>query len=221
MTNIVVVIATYNEADNIESLLSKLSDYKVVIVDDSSPDGTGEIAKNFRNVTVLSRPGKQGIASAYRDGFKHALSLNPDFVVQMDAGLTHNPKDIKAMIDEATDYNADLVGGNRFAYPTLIKTKRTLLSNIASALMRFIGIDVKDATCGFRVWRPELLKKIVATHWASEGFAFQLETLHMAKTFSGMSKIRFVPIDYKLTNSSLNLKIVLEAIRIYSIIFWW
>ena len=217
----VVVIATYNEADNIERLLNMLREYTVVLVDDSSPDGTGEIAKSYLNVQVISRPGKLGIASAYKQGFEHALNYNPDYVVQMDAGLTHNPKDIWAMIDMAIIYDADLVGGNRFSYPIADKTKRTLLSNTASALMRFTGIDVQDATCGFRLWKPSLLRKIVNSQWISQGFAFQLETLHMAKILSGMPKIKFVPIEYKLTNSSLNWKILLEAIKIYAIIFWW
>jgi dolichol-phosphate mannosyltransferase len=217
----VVVLATYNEADNIERLLYMLREYTVVLVDDNSPDGTGEIAKTFLNVHLISRPCKLGIASAYYDGFKYALTLNPDYIVQMDAGLTHNPKDIKAMLNMATSYDADLVSGNRFTFPIVGRTKRTLLSNIASALMRFIGINVQDATCGFRLWKPSLLRRIVNSQWISTGFAFQLETLHMAKTLSGMHKIRFVPIEYKLTNSSLNWKILLEAIKIYAIIFWW
>lgn len=218
--NIVVVIATYNEADNIETLLNQLEKYKVIVVDDNSPDGTAEIAKKFSNVEVILRKEKLGIASAYREGFIRAFSYAPSYIIQMDAGLTHNPKDIRMLIETAEKFNKDLVGGTRFAINIRKKSKRTYLSLIAAALMRFIGINTTDATCGFRCWKPFLLMKILERQWLSKGFAFQLETLSMATQLVGNKKIAFMPIEYKLTNSTLNWKILLEAIGIYLVIFF-
>lgn len=216
--NVVVVIATYNEADNIAELLFELSDYTVVVVDDNSPDGTGKIAKRFANTYVISRPGKLGIASAYKEGFKYALTLKPDYVVQMDAGFTHNPSDVKRLVDTCS-LGFGLVIGSRFMHNFDYKGYRTLLSKMASLLMNLIGLNVTDATSGFRCWRPDLLAIIVNKVWLSHGFAFQLETLKAANSTPKIGTICSIPIDYKLTNSSLTYKMVLEALWIYSILF--
>lgn len=215
--NVVIVIATYNEADNIKELLEQLTNYKVILVDDNSPDGTAKIARRFSNVDVVVRDDKKGIATAYKTGFKKALEYNPEFVVQMDAGLTHNPKDIERLVRVAKEYSMDLVGGTRFL-KTKVKGYRTFISLAAAALMRFIHIQVSDATCGYRCWRADLLQKIIDKVWISKGFAFQLETLSFAAKFSGNNKIALIPIEYKLTNSSLDWKIFFEAVWVYSIL---
>lgn len=217
---IVIVIATYNEADNIEKLLKQLTNYKVIVVDDSSDD-TAEIAESFPNVDVIKRIGKQGIASAYKRGFWEAFKYNPKYVIQMDAGLTHNPDTIPQMISLADTFDLDLVIGSRFLWRTKIKSYRTAISLIGAALMRFINIHVKDATSGFRCWRSSLLYEVVNRYWLSKGFAFQLETLHQAYKISGNNKISEVGIEYKLTNSSFNFKILMEALWIYSILLFY
>src|SRR3990167_10881529 len=116
--DVVVVIATYNEAKTIGALLDAIR-YPVIVVDDNSPDGTWLIAIRH-GATVITRAGKQGIASAYRLGFARALQLRPKFIVQMDAGFTHDPADIERMVSLAA--GADLVIGSRFAAARWIKS---------------------------------------------------------------------------------------------------
>lgn len=217
----VVVICTYNEADNIAKVLDYLTSYKVILVDDSSPDGTAKIAANYSNVEIISRPGKLGIASAYLEGFKKALEYDPKFVIQMDAGLTHNPTDIPIMISLAEKKNLGLVIGSRFFRKNKIKRARTFISLAAALLMRFIHINVHDATSGFRCWRATTLKEIIAIPWLSKGFAFQLETLHLAYRLLGNNRIGEIPIQYRLTNSSFNYKMLWEALWIYSILLFY
>lgn len=212
---IAVVIATYNEADNIGELLYQLSDYEVIIVDDNSPDGTAEIARTFKNTHVIVPPKRLGIARSYRLGFKAALELNPEYVIQMDAGFTHNPKDINGMVNLAKNGGYNLVYASRFSNNFKVKGYRTLISLSARLLMSFIHVHMDDVTCGFRCWKPILLRDICSTMWLSKGFAFQLETAHMASQLTKF--IKSFPIEYKLSNSSFNLKILMEALWIYSI----
>lgn len=217
--NVVVVIATYNEAENIRELLRKLTKYTVVIVDDNSPDGTAKIAEEFGNTIVEKPKNRLGIAQSYKRGFEIALGLSPDYVIQMDAGMTHDPSYIAEFIKRALKYNYLLVYGSRFSKKTKILGYRTVISLIAKALMKFIQVDMEDATCGFRCWKPELLSKIVEKQWLSKKFGFQLETATMAFRTLDKSRIGSIRIPYKLTNSSFNIKTLLEAIWIYSILF--
>lgn len=217
---IAVVIATYNEAENIRTLLDQLKDYTVIVVDDSSPDNTGGIAGEYDNVRAYIRE-ERGIASAYKFGFEKALELNPEYIIQMDAGLTHNPKDIPMMLSLARFYEYDLLIGSRFKdRKTSIKSYRTLISLTAAKLMSFIHIKESDVTSGFRCWNPELLGQIVEKIWISKGFAFQLETLYMANKISGKDKIYSMPISYRLTNSSFKPSMLLEAIGVYFVLFF-
>lgn len=208
-----IVIATYNEADNIEFLLDQLRDYKVIVVDDNSPDGTAKIARQFKNVQVIVPPTRLGIAKSYKLGFIEALKHNPEYVIQMDAGLTHNPKDIKGMIDLARLGNYNLVYGSRFSSNFEFKGYRSVISVYAMFLMNLIGVRVSDASCGFRCWNPAVLGYVISPTWLSKGFAFQLETLFLCSQVLG--EIKDYPIEYKLTNSSFNYKMLLEAIKIY------
>lgn len=212
--NFCILISTYNEANNIEKLLDRLQNYDVIIIDDSSPDGTAELASKYKNVTVVVRKNKRGIASAYIDGFKWVLNSGKEYakIVQMDAGLTHNPDDIPHMI-EASNF-CDLLIGSRNLPARKTKSYRTLISKTAVLLMRFLKINLKDVTSGFRIWDVELLKKINFDKVKSKGFSFQLELLHQA--FIDLNaNVKEYYIEYKLTNSSFNLKILLEAIKIW------
>lgn len=214
---ITVVIATYNEASNIESLLSKLKKYSVIIVDDNSPDGTADIARKFSNVKVITPETRLGIAMSYRLGFQEALKLNPEYIIQMDAGLTHNPDIIDGLVNSARLNGYLLVYGTRFSKKLQLKSYRTLISLSATFLMKFIGVNASDVSCGFRCWSPALIQIILNKVWLSRRFAFQLETLKMSVDAVGNSRICGFPIEYKLTNSSFNLKTLIEAIWIYSI----
>ncbi len=209
---VIVVIATYNEAPSIGVLLDDMRSYQVIVVDDSSPDGTGELAGTFDHVQLISRPRRLGIASAYFEGFASALRRNPIYVVQMDAGMTHKPKDISRLIEKAETTGSDLVIGSRFGNVQFLGY-RTLLSRGATVLMRLLGIRVNDATSGFRCWKATHLKLLDRTKIQADGFAFQLETLFYTHRMGG--RIGEVPIEYLLTNSSLAAGILLEATRSY------
>jgi dolichol-phosphate mannosyltransferase len=202
----VVVIATYNECETIETIIRQLS-YPVIIVDDSSPDGTGEIARCL-GATVISRPPKSGIASAYYDGFKSALQYKPDYIIQMDAGLTHNPKDVNRLLIKARNGYDLVIGSRNFGLG-----KRALLSRTAALMMRLKGIDLPDVTSGFRCWQGDLLQTVVKEPFKSRYFAFQLEALYRA--YQAKAEIGIMPIEYKLTNSSFKMKMVKEALRIW------
>lgn len=205
-----IVIATYNEAATIDELLTALGDDEVVVVDDSSPDGTGDLARKHPHVTVITRPPKSGIASAYIEGFQYVLDRQAEWIVQMDAGFTHSPFDAKRMLKLAQETRADLtIGERQFTF----KGKRTLLSWSARVLMGFIGVHRKDVTSGFRVWRGQFLRTLPLSAVRSKGFAFQLELLWMAE--KSRANINTVPIEYRLTNSSLKWWMVSEAIGVW------
>lgn len=210
----IIVICTLNEADNIARVLYGLSDYTVLMVDARSNDGTPEIARSFQNVKVVSRP-NHGVAAAYLYGLKTAIEFNPRFVVQMSAGMTHNPQDIPRLID-ICKRRAELVIGSRFLKFSWrqIPTKqlyRPIVDLGAAWFMRRLGVPVRDATSGFWCWRYGLLKQVVRNHpIVSRGFAFQLELLYYARQ-AGV-KIEECPIEYRLTNGLLNWG---EALRTY------
>jgi dolichol-phosphate mannosyltransferase len=210
---VIVVLATYNEAATIGTILDALSEYEVVIVDDSSEDGTGDIARRHPHATVISRPPKSGIVTAYLDGFRAALTHDPTHVVQMDAGLTHKPADVPRLVACADATGAGLVLSSRFVTPRLL-SHRSVISLGAAFLMRRAGVPVTDATGGFRCWRADILRRCIGPPLRSAGFAFQLELLHRAREAGG--GLAEVPIDYTLTNSSFSLPMAWEALRIYS-----
>lgn len=214
---IAVVIGTYNEASNIEKLLNELTKYTVIIVDDNSPDGTADIARKFSNVTVIVPEERLGIAKSYKRGFVEALKLKPEYVIQMDAGLTHDPKDIAGMVKLAKSHAYSLVYGSRFSNVPRLKGYRSLISLGARTLMGFIHVHMSDATCGFRCWSPTALYNVVIRNWLSEGFSFQLETAYLTNKLFGGEEMHEYPIEYILTNSSFNPKILMEALWVYSI----
>src|SRR3990167_2136052 len=216
MTNVTVVIATYNEAESIDKILSALAfpSWRVIIVDDNSPDGTSSIARRYDNVEICVRKNERGIASAYRLGFHIALHhTQPDWIVQMDAGMTHDPADALRLVAKAEDTGADLVIGSRFLYKPEIKGMRTLISLGAAALMRLRGAPVTDATTGFRCWRPRILLLAALYPFRAQGFAFQLETLYQAVRMG--ANIQEISVPYKLTNSSFRPAMLAEALWIY------
>lgn len=224
MTKVVVVIGTYNEADNITELLTRLGlvldsegmgrgRHAVIVVDSNSPDGTAELAGKFDFVTVISPEVNRGIAYAYRMGLREALYRNPDYVIQMDAGLTHEPEDIQPMVSLALGQKVGLVIGSRFSRVLRWATYRTAISLTAAVMMRRLGVEVNDATSGFRCWEANLLKEVLARPIMARHFAFQLETLHTAHRLG--ARIAEWPITYRLTNSSFRPGMLAEAVKVY------
>jgi dolichol-phosphate mannosyltransferase len=189
-----VVVPTYNEAENLPPLVEALyaldlPDLRVLVVDDSSPDGTGHLAEELGErlrregepfVRVLHRPQKQGLGRAYVAGMTRALEDGADFVVQMDADFSHEPTEIPKMLDALERTGAGVVIGSRYVPggsldPDWTRARR-LLSVWANLYARTIlRMDVRDITAGFKLWRREALLAVDLARITSDGYAFQIE----------------------------------------------
>lgn len=221
---VLVVIPTYNEQENVEKLielvLSQPVDVEVLVVDDDSPDGTGELAEAIAarepRVHVIRRPGKMGLGSAYVDGFSYALkNTQADLVLQMDADFSHDPDAIPAFLMAAEEN--DVVLGSRYLKGVTVVNwplKRLFLSYGANLYTRLItGLSFKDATGGYKCFRREVLAALNLSGIHSDGYSFQIETTYRAwrKGF----RIREIPIifvDRRVGVSKMNRRIVLEAV---------
>jgi dolichol-phosphate mannosyltransferase len=218
-----VIIPTYNERDNIEQIvpqvLEKHSSIDVLIVDDGSPDGTGEIAdamsEEDSRISVIHRKNKSGLGTAYVAGFKYAIEKKYDYVFEMDADFSHDPKYIPGFLNAIKQ--ADLVIGSRYISGVNVinwPMSRLLLSYYANVYSRVItGLPVKDATGGFKCFRREVLEAINLDQVQSNGYSFQIEMSFRAKR-KGFS-IKEIPIvfeDRRLGQSKMSKKIVREAI---------
>ena len=188
---IVVVVPTYNEAESLPRLAEELfnlnaSSLTVIVVDDNSPDGTAAIAKRIGdsdgcNIRVIDRPRKLGLGTAYKEGFERALKENPRYVVQMDADLSHPPREIPAMVKKLE--NADVVVGSRYTDSDSADDRTTLgrklLSSLANQLIRVVaGLEINDITSGFKAFRRETLESLEWSKFRSTGFAFQTEVAY-------------------------------------------
>ncbi len=204
-----IVIPTLDEGRNLERLLPKIEDIlakhaidgQLFIVDDNSRDGTVDIvmriAMEYKNVTFIERPGKLGIGSAYRLGFKHALKAGMDVIFEMDADLSHRPSYIPAFMDCMENSNADLVIGSRYCDnggTSGWSLKRRVISFIANAFTQLaLGVNqTRDMTSGFRAYKAKTLKSIGYGSLVTNGYAWQIETLY--KTRLRHHVIREIPI---------------------------
>lgn len=218
-----VVIPTYNERENIvplvETILKLPVKVDVLIVDDNSPDGTGELAdelsKKYPQVHVLHRSEKNGLGRAYCAGFLWALERDYEYIIEMDGDFSHNPKDIPALIEAAK--NADLAIGSRYCNGIRVinwPLKRLMLSMGAAKYVRLItGMPITDPTGGFKCFRRHTLEFIDLNKIRSNGYSFQIEMSHIVWR-NGM-KIVEVPIiftDRFQGTSKMSKKIVWEAI---------
>jgi len=220
-----VIIPTYNEHENIVRIVPEIlasSDWVfVLIVDDNSPDGTGEIVDNMAKedprVRVLHRAGKLGLGSAYIEGFRYALREGFEYVMEMDADFSHDPKEIPNFIAAAKD--ADLVIGSRYVGGIRILNwpiNRLLLSYGAGVYTRLItGLKVLDCTSGFKLFRRETLKALDLDRVHSDGYSFQIE-LNFLCHCKGF-KIKEIPIVFteRMTgHSKMNKGIIVEALLV-------
>lgn len=218
-----VIIPTYNERENIERIvplvLDKDPSIHVLIVDDGSPDGTGQIAdflaKEDDRIFVIHRKNKSGLGTAYITGFKFALQRSYDLIFEMDCDFSHDPKYIPHFLEAIRD--SDLVLGSRYISGVNVinwPMSRLLLSYYANVYSRIItGLPVKDATGGFKCYRREVLEAIELDKVKSNGYSFQIEMSFRAwkKGF----KIKEIPIvfeDRRLGQSKMSKKIVREAV---------
>lgn len=221
---ITIVVPTYNEAESIGVLARKifdlgLKDLNMFVVDDGSPDGTAEVVRTMARdypVELMSRDQKNGLGRAYAAAFREILSKKdtPDFIVQMDADLSHNPAVIPEMIKKMGE--CDLVLGSRYVKGGGIENwgfLRRLVSRWGNAYARFVlDLPYRDLTGGFKCWRRETLEKIDLNSLSSVGYNFQIETTYKAHQLG--FKICEVPMIFterKLGASKFNLRIMFES----------
>lgn len=218
-----VVIPTYEEAESLESIVAAVRESlpaaRVLIIDDSSPDGSGEIADRLaaasEDVEVLHRPAREGLGPAYLAGFRRALEGGAERIVQMDADFSHDPADLPRLLEAAE--NADLVVGSRYVPGggvTEWGPLRRLISRGGGTYARaLLGVPVRDLTGGFKCWRGETLRSIDLDAIDSKGYAFQIEMTYRA--IRDGRRVVEVPIvfrDRRVGKSKMSRSIVAEAI---------
>ncbi|HHM02029.1 MAG TPA: polyprenol monophosphomannose synthase [Caldithrix abyssi] len=218
-----IIIPTYNESENIGPLVEAIHRYQpeahILFVDDNSPDGTAdlirEIQQNDPLIHLLSRPGKMGLGSAYLAGFKYGLSRGYEFIFEMDADFSHDPKEIPAFLRNI-EHN-DLVLGSRYIKGVNVVNwplRRLLLSYFANVYSRLAtGLPIQDATGGFKCFRREVLENIDFDAIKSNGYAFQIElTFRAWKKGFRIKEIPIIFIDRVAGVSKLSKSIMWEAI---------
>lgn len=218
-----MVIPTYNECDNLDRLARQILSLDpavhLLVVDDNSPDGTGRVAERLAGetgrVSVLHRPGKLGLGSAYREGFRHALSLGADVVVQMDADFSHDPSILPVFFEKMQDY--DLVIGSRYQNGVSVVNwplRRLMLSYFASVYTRVItGLTISDCTSGFKCFRSSALRQIDLAGIRSDGYSFQIEMNYRCVERSMLvTEVPIIFIDRHAGTSKMSKRIVREAV---------
>jgi dolichol-phosphate mannosyltransferase len=222
--NSVIVIPTYNERENIGTLIDKLQthagDSHVLVVDDNSPDGTGRVAEGLRlenpeRIFVLHRERKDGLGRAYVHGFRWALAHGYRTIVQMDADLSHDPSYLPRFFEAIRD--CDLVLGSRYLHGISVVNwdlKRLMLSQLATLYVkRITGMPFTDATSGFKCWRDETLRSIKIDDAFANGYLFQIETTYRA--YRRGFRVREIPIIFferDRGRSKFDIGIIVEAI---------
>jgi dolichol-phosphate mannosyltransferase len=225
---VVVVIPTYNEAENLPLLVPEVlaqdERLEVLVVDDNSPDGTGKLADELAaeepRVHVLHRSAKQGLGAAYRAGLARALELDADVVIQMDCDFSHPPSVLPEMLAEIETH--DMVLGSRYLHGITVVNwpiERILISYFANVYSRKItGLPISDTTGGLRCVRRELLEKIGFERIKSDGYAFQIEmNYRFVKNGARIKELPFFFVDRTRGTSKLNLGIAIEGLWIC----WW
>jgi dolichol-phosphate mannosyltransferase len=223
---LMVVLPTYNEKENlplmVEALLGlNIAELQILVVDDNSPDGTGQLAESLKSryqgrVHVLHRAQKEGLGPAYIAGFKKALEMGAESILQMDADFSHQPKYIPLLIEKLKEH--DLVIGSRFAKGGSVDENwglyRKLLSWWANRIYTptILGIPVNDATGGFKLWRRETLVGMGIERVQSNGYVFQVEMSYIAYKLG--YRIAEIPIhfpDRQLGKSKMDSSVAIEA----------
>ncbi len=221
---ICVCLPTYNERENLERMVTALGavlgdDGVVLVIDDNSPDGTGEIADGLAAthdwVQVLHRPRKEGLGPAYLAGFRRALELGADLILEMDCDFSHDPADVSRLTAAADD--ADLVIGSRYVPGGGTRNwglVRRLISRGGSLYAQLLlGVPVHDLTGGFKCYRRSVLETIDLDAIDSKGYAFQIETTYRAiRAGFRVVEVPIVFVDRQVGGSKMSKTIVLEAV---------
>jgi dolichol-phosphate mannosyltransferase len=217
-----VVLPTYNERENLPLIVPALLEIerlRILIVDDQSPDGTGDLADRLAagsggRISVLHRQGLRGLGRSYLDGMQHALKTDADLICQMDADLSHQPAELPRLL-EASCY-ADLVVGSRYVDGGRIVNwplRRAVLSNCANRYIRTVaGLSVNDCTGGFRCWRRDALARVPFHRVNSDGYAFIVELLWEAvRAGCRIAEVPITFIERRHGTSKLNRGVLLES----------
>lgn len=225
---VTVVLPTYNEAANLPVIVAELfslplTGLHILVADDNSPDGTGKVADELAEkygagrMTVLHRPGKQGLGRAYVDGMTTAMKAGAEFVVQMDSDLSHSPQYLPQMLGTLLATDADVVIGSRYVCGASLASEwawhRKALSAFANTYVRvLLHLGVRDVTAGFKLWRSSALTAIDVASISSNGYSFQVE-MNYRSVQHGL-KIVELPIhfaDRREGESKMSLKVQLES----------
>lgn len=219
-----VIIPTFNEIENIENIVRAVfaanPGVDILVVDDNSPDGTGakveSLMKEFGNLHILKRAGKEGLGRAYIAGFKWGIEKGFDVLVEMDADFSHRPVDLKEILNSINSGKADFVIGSRYVKGGATVNwgiMRKIISRGGSLYSRLIlGYPIRDWTGGFNAWRTPVLQGIGLDGVKSNGYSFQIELKYKAskKGYKGL-EVPIVFEDRRVGHSKMSLKIVLEA----------
>jgi glycosyltransferase involved in cell wall biosynthesis len=225
-----IVLPTYNEAENISDIIRRTReasrDAGILVVDDSSPDGTAEFARiaagQFGGVDILSRPAKSGLGSAYRDGFRWGRERGFDVFIEMDSDFSHDPADIPRLL-RGIDNGCDLVIGSRYVpggeiphWPWRRRALSRYGNRYSAAMLR---LDVKDLTAGYRAYRSEILDRIDVDTVGAEGYGFQIEmTYRVAEAGGRIAEIPIKFVDRVRGTSKMSSAIIVEAM---GLVTWW
>jgi dolichol-phosphate mannosyltransferase len=195
MSDSIVIIPTYNEKENIEKIVRAVfsleKPFDILIIDDGSPDGTAQIVKNLQayfsdRLFIVERSGKLGLGTAYIAGFKWALAREYEYIFEMDADFSHNPKDLPRLYNACALDGADLAIGSRYVSGINVVNwpiSRVLMSYFASIYVRIIsGMHIKDTTAGFKCYRRKVLETLDLDKIRFKGYAFQIEMKFTAYT---------------------------------------
>lgn len=217
-----VIVPTYNELENIEELLTRVLglpyDLHILIVDDNSPDGTANVVKEWQKKTdrvhLLQRPGKMGLGSAYRDGFRYALANGAEYIFEMDADFSHDPDALGHFLENIKD--VDIVLGSRYLHGVTVVNwplSRLILSYSANLYTRIVtGLPLMDATGGFKCFRRRALEGIKLDRVKSEGYSFQIEmSFRCWKRGFKIKEIPIIFVDRRAGVSKMSRKIIWEA----------
>ena len=224
--NSLIIIPTYNEAENIEAVIKKVIDLEdkndILVIDDNSPDGTSKIVENQKNiysnrVFLIKREKKSGLGSAYKVGFKWALKNNYSFIFEMDADMSHDPNEIKNLKIQLSQNKYDVVVGSRYIKGVSVVNwplSRIFLSYFANLYVRIItGMPIKDATSGFVGYTKNALNSIELSKIKFNGYAFQIEMkFKLWKKKFKLKEHQIIFVNRKLGKSKMNQSIIFEAI---------
>ena len=230
----VVVVPTFNEADNLPGIVGELcgqaDDLSILVVDDDSPDGTGRIADEMAarcpvRIGVIHRVGERGLGSAYIAGFRQALNQGADYIVQMDADFSHSPSYIPQFLAAIPEY--DVVIGSRYVQGGQLDDQwglgRFFLSWFANEVYTraLLGLKVRDATAGYKLWRRSALEAIDLSTIHSNGYVFQVEMAYVAQKL-GLRALEIPSVfeDRRIGRSKMTVPVKFEAAwRVFEI--WW